>query len=170
MKTQTLNQAAQDYLEHLKQQGKSENTLYTYGMDLKQMEAHFGADRKLDKILPAHVGRFLKSDELLKIPKSGRKRAKPTVEKTIRVMRMFFLWAVETGRLEKAPLPSGVPMGHSAKAETEAEPATPTATKPAVKAAKKKASTATAKKKAAKRSRVSVHVAEAAQGEQGSAA
>ena len=70
------------------------------------------------KILPPHVGRFFKSDELLKVP-SGRERAKPTVAKTMRVMRMFFVWCVETGRLEKLPLPKSTPMGRSIKAEGE---------------------------------------------------
>ncbi len=82
------------------------------------MEAFFGADRRLAKILPPHVGRFLKSDELLKLPKGGE-RAKPTVEKTKRIMRMFFVWCVESGRLRKLPLPKNTPMGRSPKAEGE---------------------------------------------------
>jgi hypothetical protein len=80
------------------------------------MEAFFGADRKLAAILPPHIGKFLKSDELLRLP-SGTERAKPTVEKTVRVLRMFLVWAKETGRIDKLPLPKDLPMGRSQEKE-----------------------------------------------------
>jgi site-specific recombinase XerD len=123
MKDCTLHEGAQAYLEHLRAQGKKERTLYTYGRDFEQMEAFFGADRKLKTILAPHVGKFLKSDALVKLPKGGD-RAKPTVDKTIRVFRMFLVWAKETGRIEKLPLPKDLPMGRSAEKETQdsAEP------------------------------------------------
>jgi site-specific recombinase XerD len=116
--TETLHQATQAYLKHLKNQGKKEATLFTYGKDLQQIETFFGADRKLSAILPAHVGRFFKSDVLLKLP-SGKNRAKPTVEKTIRVLRMFLIWAKETGRINKLPLPKDTPMGRSSSKEDD---------------------------------------------------
>ena len=125
-KSEGLHTAAQAYLDHLRSQGKKERTLYTYGKDFEQIEAFCGADRKLASILPAHAGRFLKSDELLKIPKSGKERSKPTIEKTVRVLRMFLLWAKETNRIAKLPLPRGTPMGRSGKKvadEGKAEPA-----------------------------------------------
>ena len=110
--SETLHEAAQAFLEHLRGQGKTERTLYTYGKDFEQIEAFFGAERKLTSILTPHVGKFFKSDALLKLP-SGKERAKPTVEKTKRVLRMFLVWAQETGRIEKLPLPKGTPMGLS---------------------------------------------------------
>ena len=118
MKDGTLHEAAQAYLEHLRTQGKKERTLYTYGKDFEQMEAFFGADRKLRTILPPHVGKFLKSDDLLRLP-SGAERAKPTVDKTVRVLRMFLVWAKETGRLDKLPLPKDLPMGRSKEKESD---------------------------------------------------
>jgi site-specific recombinase XerD len=78
---ETLHQAAQAYLEHLRTQGKKERTLYTYGKDFEQIEAFFGAERKLSSVLIPHVGKFFKSDALLKLP-NGRERSAPTVEKT----------------------------------------------------------------------------------------
>ena len=116
MKDCTVHEAAQAYLEHLRTQGKKDRTLYTYGKDFEQMEAFFGADRKLRTILPPHVGKFLKSDDLLRLP-SGAERAKPTVDKTVRVLRMFLVWAKETGRLEKLPLPKDLPMGRNKEKE-----------------------------------------------------
>ncbi len=118
MKDCTLHEAAQAYLEHLRTLGKKDRTLYTYGKDFQQMEAFFGADRKLRTILPPHVGKFLKSDDLLRLP-SGVERAKPTVDKTVRVLRMFLVWAKETGRLEKLPLPKDLPMGRSKEKESD---------------------------------------------------
>lgn len=84
----------------------------------QQMEAFFGTDRKLRTILPPHVGKFLKSDDLLRLP-SGAERAKPTVDKTVRVLRMFLVWAKETGRLDKLPLPKDLPMGRSKEKESD---------------------------------------------------
>lgn len=37
-----LYEAAIQYLEHLKQQQKSNRTLYTYGKDLEQVQLYFG--------------------------------------------------------------------------------------------------------------------------------
>lgn len=116
MKDITLHAAAQAYLEHLREQGKKERTLYTYGQDFKQMEAFFGVDRKLANILPPHVGKFLKSDDLLRLP-NGKERAKPTVDKTVRVLRMFLVWAKETGRIDKLPIPKDMPLGRSKEKE-----------------------------------------------------
>ena len=112
----TLHEAAQAYLEHLRAQGKKERTLYTYKMDLLQIEAFFGKDKKLKSILTPHVGKFFKSDVLLKLP-SGKDRAKPTVDKTVRVLRMFLMWAMETGRIDHLPLPKDLPMGRNKQSE-----------------------------------------------------
>ena len=116
--SETLHDAAQAYLEYLREQGKKEATIRTYLKDCEQIEAFFGADRELPSILPAHVGKFFKSDALLKLP-SGKERAKPTVDKTRRVLRMFLVWAMETGRIEKLPLPKDTPMGRSLKEEEQ---------------------------------------------------
>jgi len=61
-----------------------------------QIEAFFGADRKLAGILAPHVGKFFKSDALLKLPNG-------------------MIWAKETSRIDKLPLPKDTPMGRSQK-------------------------------------------------------
>ena len=106
----TLHAATQAYLDHLRQTGKKDRTLYTYGRDFQQIEAFFGADKPLVSIRAMQVGKFLKSDALLKLP-SGQERAKPTVDKTVRVLRMFLVWAKETGLIQALPLPKDTPMG-----------------------------------------------------------
>ena len=89
-------------------QNKAERSLYTYGKDLEQIRAFFGEEKELKKILIPHVGKFLKSDELLK--KRGKDgellvRAKPTIDKTKRIFRMLMVWAKEQGYIEHLPLP-----------------------------------------------------------------
>ncbi len=101
----TLQEAAEQYLKSLEDACKSPRTLYTYGQDCKQMIAYFGADKKLTNILPAHVAKFYKSDELLKIPKNGRNRAPKTVNKTKMVFRGLLTWAKEQGYINGLPLP-----------------------------------------------------------------
>ena len=108
----TLGQAMTDYLEHLKAAGKGERTIYTYSRDAEQIIGFFGADRKLTSILTPHVGKFLKSDILLKLP-NGQQRAELTVKKTIRVLRMFLGWARDKGLITNLPLPKDVSRGRS---------------------------------------------------------
>ena len=50
---------------------------------------------------------------------NGKERAKPTVDKVMRVFRMFLVWAKETGRLAELPLPKDTPMGHSRAKEQD---------------------------------------------------
>ncbi len=101
----TLQEATEHYLKSLEESGKSPRTLYTYGQDCKQIIAYFRADKKLTNILPAHVAKFYKSDELLKIPKNGKDRALKTINKTKMVFRGLLTWAKEQGYIEGLPLP-----------------------------------------------------------------
>lgn len=124
MTDKTLHDAAQEYLEHLKSQGKSERTIYTYSKDLEQVESYFGPDRKLSSILIPHVSGFMKSDALLKLP-NGKERSEPTVKKTVRVFRMFLVWCQKRGYIAKLVLPKETPMGRSLKETPEVESAEP---------------------------------------------
>lgn len=124
MQDMTLHDALREYLSALRNDGKSERTLYTYNKDAEQIEAHFGPDKKLGAILVPHVTGFLKSDALLKLP-SGKERSEPTVRKTVRVFRMFLVWALERGYITKLPLPKDTPMGRSVKATPEVSNAEP---------------------------------------------
>jgi site-specific recombinase XerD len=115
-----LQDAAREYLEHLKSEGKSPRTIYTYGRDLEQIEAYFKPEKKLSAIMVPHASGFLKSDALLKLP-SGKERSEPTVKKTVRVFRMFLVWSLGKGYITKLPLPKDMPMGHSVKQTTEVQ-------------------------------------------------
>jgi site-specific recombinase XerD len=114
MSNPTIHEAAQAYLEHLREQGKKERTIYTYAKDFEIIESFFDGGKPLASIRTPQVGKFFKSDLLLKLP-SGKERAKPTLDKTVRVFRMFLVWAKATGHLDALPLPKDTPMGHSRK-------------------------------------------------------
>ena len=64
----TVHQAAEAFIGHLRESGKKERTLYTYRKDLDVVESFFGADRQLAEIRLPQVGKFYKSDLLLKLP------------------------------------------------------------------------------------------------------
>lgn len=106
----TLSEATKQYLEFLQQDGKSDRTLYTYHRDLQQIQAFFGVERLIDNISLSLIGRFLKSDELLRLP-NGQARAPKTVHKTIRVFRMFMQWLVYVAYLPEITLPKSIPLG-----------------------------------------------------------
>jgi site-specific recombinase XerD len=100
----TLRNATQQYLEHLKNWGKSPRTLYTYGKDLEQIQAFFGNEKSIQQITLPFIGRFLKSPELLNLP-NGEPRANQTVQKTIRVLRQFLTWCYQEGMIDSLSLP-----------------------------------------------------------------
>lgn len=110
----TLREATQQYLEHLKNWGKSPRTLYTYGKDLEQIRAFFGSEKSIQQITLPFIGRFLKSPELLNLP-NGEPRANQTVQKTIRVLRQFLTWCYHQGMIDSLSLPKCM-MGKSLKA------------------------------------------------------
>jgi len=95
----TLKDAAPQYLEHLRAAGKNEHTVKTYGRALDVIAGFFGEAKALKALRPADVGRFLKSDALLKKP-NGRERARPTVDQIARVLRMLLEWAQAQGHVQ----------------------------------------------------------------------
>ncbi len=116
----TLESAAWQYIQHLNEQNRSRITVNAYSWDLKQVMAFFGSDCPLSRITLSWVGRFLKSPELLE-GKKGQPRSNRTVEKTIRVFRLFLLWSQKQGWIDNLPLPKAVPLGRSAKVEERPE-------------------------------------------------
>lgn len=123
MKTTTISQANKDFLEHLKEIGKSERTIYTYRKDLEIVEGYFTPERHIAEIRALQIGKLFKSDAMLKKP-NGDMRADRTVEKTIRVFRMMLVWAKDQGIIDELPLPKSTPMGNSMKVATTEAPET----------------------------------------------
>jgi len=100
----TLKDAAPQYLEYLRAAGKNVHTVRTYGKALEAIAGFFGEAKALKALRPADVGRFLKSDALLKKP-NGAERAKPTTDQIVRVLRMLLEWAQAQGHVAAVAFP-----------------------------------------------------------------
>ena len=121
MTDMTIHETTAAFINHLRENGKKERTLYTYRKDLDLIEGYFGKDKKLQELRITQVGKFLKCNALLKLG-NGNARAERTVAKTIRVFRMMLVWAKDSGFIDELPLPKSTPMGHSKQTEaTDAE-------------------------------------------------
>ena len=117
-KVTTLKEAVEKYMEHLAADGKTERTQYTYMMDLKLALEYFGEDKKLDKLIPAQVAGFFKSDLVTKVPKSGREKSPITVTKTLRVFRQMLVFCRDQKWIDKLPLTKS----EAAKVKDKTEP------------------------------------------------
>lgn len=114
-----LSQAGTAFFQHLSEEvGIKESTRKTYLKDWLLIENYFGATRKLKNILTVHVAAFAKSEALIAKSDGGRKSDR-TIDKTARLFRIFLDWCVETGRLEKAPIPRKTRLGRLTVAERE---------------------------------------------------
>ena len=129
-KTITIKEAAEKYLAHLKELGKNERTVETYGRHLDLAVAHFGEGKDIAKILPVHVSAFFKSDavnKLIREPKKEgeerreRPRSHHTVSQTLRVTRQMLVFCKDQGWTDKVPLPKS----EAEKVKEKAEPAQP---------------------------------------------
>ncbi|MBZ0272994.1 hypothetical protein K8I61_13225 [bacterium] len=113
-KTITIKQAAEKYVAHLKELGKNERTVVTYGRHLDLAVEHFGEGKDIAKFLPVHIAAFFKSDavnKLIREPKKEgearqeRPRSHHTIDQTKRVFRMMLVFCKDQGWLDKVPLP-----------------------------------------------------------------
>ncbi len=112
-KTITIKEAAEKYLAHLREVGKNERTVYTYGEDLKLALDYFGEDKDVAKIMPVHVAAFFKADSVNKIIREPKKEGEPrrerdkspiTVTKTKRVFRQMLVFCKDQKWIDKIPL------------------------------------------------------------------
>ncbi len=99
-----LVEKVNQFLEYLKENGKKEKTLYTYGKDMELFIRHFGNGKKVDKITKPLMGGFLKSD-LINKTTSGRDKSAITIKKTKRVVSQFFDFLSEQGMMTDSPMP-----------------------------------------------------------------
>src|SRR5215831_14898403 len=100
----TLAELAERFLKHLEQAGKSRGTTFSYQMDLEIAKAALGAQMSISAVTAEQVQKYFESDAVTKTRK-GRAKAKPTIDKTRRVLRLALAWAAEKKLIEKAPVP-----------------------------------------------------------------
>jgi len=65
-----------------------------------------GAQTLLSEITAERVQTYFDCKRVTKL-KSGKAKAKPSIDKTRRVLRLALVWAEEAGLVAKAPIPEG---------------------------------------------------------------
>ena len=108
----SFEQTAKDFIEHLRQAGKKERTLYTYSRTWSR-SVPFSA--RTNRSPASNLFRWASFSNPTLCSSWPMEPIGPerTVAKTVRVFRMMMIWAKETGRIEILPLPKSTPMGHS---------------------------------------------------------
>ena len=100
----TLEDLAAKYLAHLEEAGKSAGTTFSYRLELITALDELGKDTKLADLTPTRVLEYFVSDRVTRT-RAGVQKAKPTVDKCRRVLRMALQWAEDSGLVAQAPLP-----------------------------------------------------------------
>ena len=100
----TITQLCELYLKHLKAVGKSPSTQVSYAGDLLLAIDELGSDTKVNTLTANKVKAFYASDAVKKTA-AGKPKARPTILKTRRVLRMALTWAAEAGKIKEVPLP-----------------------------------------------------------------
>ena len=100
----TMAALAEGYVASLEDAGKSAGTCRSYRQDLRVAVMHFGAETDAHTIMTEMVAKYFDSSAVTKTRK-GKKKAKPTVDKTRRVLRLALVWAAHAGLITKAPIP-----------------------------------------------------------------
>jgi hypothetical protein len=73
-------------------------------MELKTAMNELGETTPLAELATERVQEYFDSPRVTKL-RSGKPKAKPSIDKTQRVLRLALVWAEERGIVEKAPLP-----------------------------------------------------------------
>ena len=103
-KSPTLREVADAYLQHMEASGKSPGTVHSYSMELKLACTALGEKAKVKSLTAKQVAEYFESDAVMKT-RTGKTKAKPSIDKTRRVLRLALVWAAETGRIPTAPIP-----------------------------------------------------------------
>src|SRR5882672_4421319 len=102
----TLADLSGRYLTHLAEGEWSGGTIASYSMELKTAMGGLGAQTLLSEITAERVQTYFDCKRVTKL-KSGKAKAKPSIDKTRRVLRLALVWAEEAGLVAKAPIPEG---------------------------------------------------------------
>lgn len=99
----TLKALADGYVRHLEEDGKSHGTIFSYQMELTLALTQLGPETDAALLTAEQVEKYFQSDAVTKT-KKGRTKAKPTVDKTRRVLRLALAWAAEKGLIARSPI------------------------------------------------------------------
>jgi hypothetical protein len=97
----TLADLAARYLAHMAEQGKSDGTRFSYGMELKLAQAELGSDALVSYLTPESIALFNEAPRVTTL-KSGRPKSQLSIDKTRRVLRLALTWAHQEGLIDHA--------------------------------------------------------------------
>jgi hypothetical protein len=83
------------------EQGKSEGTRFSYGMELKLAQAELGSDALVSYLTPESIALFNEAPRVTTL-KSGRPKSQLSIDKTRRVLRLALTWAHQEGLIDHA--------------------------------------------------------------------
>jgi hypothetical protein len=92
----TLADLSERYLRHMEEEGKSPGTCASYAMELKVARDELGAETLAGDLTAERLAAFNASPRVTLL-RSGRPKAKPSIDKTRRVIRLAMAWATEAG-------------------------------------------------------------------------
>jgi hypothetical protein len=98
----TLATLTERYLANLVADQRSDATVGAYKSDLAIAQRVLGAETAIDAITPKDVALFNASDEVL-LARSGAEKAKPTIDRTRRVLRLALDYAEAEGWIMTTP-------------------------------------------------------------------
>jgi hypothetical protein len=104
----TLADVAAGYLAGMEEAGKSDGTISSYRMELKTAMDELGETTPIADITVERVQEYFDSKRVTKL-RSGKNKAKPSIDKTRRVLRLALVWAAECGIVATAPIPEPAP-------------------------------------------------------------
>ena len=104
----TLADISAGYLAHMEEVGKSDGTVSSYRMELKTAMAELGEETPVADLTVERVQEYFDSPRVTKL-RSGKSKAKPSIDKTRRVLRLALCWAAERGIVATAPIPEPEP-------------------------------------------------------------
>jgi hypothetical protein len=103
----TLADLASAYLAHMEAEGRSEGTTASYRMELKTAMAELGEATPIVDLTPPKITAYFDSTRVTKL-RNGKPKAKPSIEKTRRVLRLALVWGAERGIVDRVPLPVAI--------------------------------------------------------------
>ena len=93
------------YLSALADVGASTSTVAIYTSELARATAALGADTEIAALTVEAVRACLASDQVM-LTRSGRERAKPTIDRARRALRLALTWARLQNLIEEVPFPN----------------------------------------------------------------
>jgi hypothetical protein len=96
------------WIESIRSAGHSKSTVSSYANDLEVAYEVLDGNSAAADLTERQIATFNESKAVLK-KRNGKAKARPTILKTRRALRLALVWAAQTGLIKKAPIPAKTP-------------------------------------------------------------